>query len=58
MSDQRALEIVKQAIAELYHCVEAGPAWFTKGATGQLMHAREWSRRGMEAITELEQEGE
>ena len=57
MSDQRALETVRQAIAELYHCVEAGPAWFTKGATGQLMHAREWSRRGMEAVAELEKAG-
>lgn len=48
------IDIVKQAIAELAHCVNAGPAWFTQGEWGQKEHAREWVRRGMEALAKLE----
>ena len=46
--------IVKQALAELSHCVSAGPGWFTKGESGRLQHAHMWTDKGMQAVAVLE----
>ena len=49
------LQIIKQAIAELAHCVSAGPEWFTQGEWGQKGHARTWTDKAMTAIAKLEE---
>ena len=53
MEQSDADDIAKQAISEIYHCVEAGPSWFTKGERGQMDHARMWTDRATKAISRL-----
>jgi hypothetical protein len=46
----RDLKTIEQAIGELYHCISAGPEWFTNGRRGQIDQADLWAKRAREAI--------
>lgn len=41
-----ALEQAKQAFIEVKAARENGPAWFTKGVSGQQSHIEMWLRKG------------
>ena len=52
---QEQLEVIRQALAELYHCVEAGPSWFTKGRQGQMAQAILHINKAQEVIKTIEE---
>jgi hypothetical protein len=52
--DALAIAILRQAIAELYHCADVGPTWFTEGRKGQMAHARAWRQRADKALAAIQ----
>jgi hypothetical protein len=48
------IETLQQAMLELWHCIEAGPQWFTGGSTARLMHARIWMHKADVALESVQ----
>ena len=45
-----ALRICRQALMEVAHAQQCGPAWYTKGEGGLYSQVRMWVDRGAKAI--------